>query len=194
MMNAHRIVWTLAAFLTLAGPFSAGAQTAGPDLLSWMGLETGDTMAFETSDGARICVTIGAPRRLGGRAFAPLDGLAWPGLASDSKILVPLDGALDFFVDRTPGPRPVADTLLPPGGWSRSGPDWSAAETLVYRWCEACMDAGTTIVLEKGGGIRSITEQSIAGPRSLTRLEGGCADREKVEFELYVEPAPARNP
>ena len=55
-------------------------------------------------------------------------------------------------------------------------------------------DAGTTIVLAKGGGIRSITEQSIAGPRSLTRLEGGCADREKVEFELYVEPAPARNP
>ena len=88
MMNAHRIVWTLAAFLTLAGPFSAGAQTAGPDLLSWMGLETGDTMAFETQDGARMCVTVGAPRRMGGRAFAPLDGLAWPGLASDSKILL----------------------------------------------------------------------------------------------------------
>ena len=193
-MYAHRLFCTLAALLALAMPSSTVAQTTQPSLLSWMGLETGDTMAFETSDGARLCVTVGPPRRIGGRAFSPLDGLAWPGLASDSKILVPLDGALDFFVDRTPGPRPVADPLLPAGGWSRSGADWSAAETLVYRWCETCMDAGTTIVLEKGGGIRSITEQSIAGPRSLTRLDDGCADREKLEFELYVEPAPARDP
>lgn len=177
-----------------AGSALAQGALSGPSLLAWMGLETGDTMAFASSEGDRICVTVGAPRRIEGRSFAPLDGLAWPGFASDSRILVPLDGALDFFVDWTPGPRPTADAFLDPEGWSRSGTDWNAAETLVYRWCDACMDAGTTIVLEKGGGIRSIVRQSIVGPTSLTRLQGGCADREGVKLELYVEPAPAREP
>ena len=88
-------------------------------MLAWMGLEARDTMVFETADGGRMCVTVGSPRRIGGRAVAPLEGLAWPGLASDSRIFVPLDGALEFLVDRTPGPRPTVDALLPEdGGWS----------------------------------------------------------------------------
>lgn len=177
---------------------AAAQGSTGPDLLDWMGLRTGATMAFESSDGGRMCVTVGAPRRVGERAFASLDGLAWPGLPSDSRVLVPLDGTLGFFVDPTPGPRPSAEPLLDPAGWSRVGPEWSAADVLVYRFCEMCMDAGTTVVLERDGGIRSIARQSIGGPTVLTRLEGGCVEREGeregVELEVYVEPAPAREP
>jgi hypothetical protein len=159
-----------------------------------MGLETGSAMAFETTDGERACVTVGAPRRIEGHAFAPLNGLAWPGFASDSRILVPLDGTLGLYVDRTPGPRPTAAAFLDPAGWSRTGADWSAADALVYRWCEMCMDAGTTIVLQRGGGIRSISNRTLAGTTTLTRLDGGCAEREGVTLEVYVEPAPAREP
>ena len=177
---------------TLAALSPAPATAQEPlDLLAWMGLQAGDSMVFETEDGGRMCVTVGSPRRIGGRAAAPLEGLAWPGLASDSRIFVPLDGTLAFLVDRTPGPRPTLEALLPAdGGWSVDRPDWSASETLVYRWCGACMDAGLRIVLERGGGIRSIWSQSIAGPTTLTRLEGGCAEREETEFEICVEPAP----
>lgn len=187
------VLFPAAAALLLAATPAAG-QEASPSLLAWMGLETGSAMAFASQDGERMCVTVGAPRRIEGRPFATLDGLAWPGFASDSRILVPLDGSLGLFVDRTPGPRPTADAFLDPAGWSRAGADWSAADLLVYRWCEACMDAGTTIVLERGGGIRSISNQTIAGTTTLTRLDGGCADREGVTLELYVEPAPAREP
>jgi hypothetical protein len=195
VLSALLALLALPALLSLpAISLRAQEVPVGPTLLAWMGLEIGDTMAFEASDGARFCVTVGAPRQIGGRAFAPLDGLAWPGFASDSRILVPLDGALDFLVDWTPGPRPTAEAFLPPGGWSQTGADWSAAETLVYRWCEKCVDAGTTVVLEKDGGIRSISRQSIVGPTRLTRVEGGCAEREGVEFEIYIEPAPAREP
>lgn len=184
---------TLVAFP--AAPAAGQDEADAPSLLAWMGLEAGDAMVFETSDGGRMCVTVGSPRRIEGHAVAPLEGLAWPGFASDSRIFLPLDGTLGFLVDRTPGPRPTVETLLPAdGGWSVDGPDWRAAETLVYRWCEACMDAGLRIVLERGGGIRSIWSQSIAGPTTLTRLEGGCAEREGMEFELYVEPAPEREP
>ena len=183
---------TLAVLALLPATPAAGQGTS---LLAWMGLETGDTMVFETADNGRMCVTVGSPRRIGGRALAPLEGLAWPGFASDSRIFLPLDGPLGFLVDRTPGPRPTVETVLPAdGGWSVDGPDWSAAETLVYRWCEACMDAGLRIVLEREGGIRSIWSQSIAGPTTLTRLEGGCAEREGTELEVYVEPAPEREP
>ena len=184
---------TLVALATLF-PRCATAQVETSDLLAWMGLVARDTMVFETADGGRMCVTVGASRRIGGRAVAPLEGLAWPGLASDSRIFIPLDGALEFLVDRTPGPRPTLDALLPEdGGWSVGG-SWHEAETIVYRWCEACMDAGLRIVLERGRGIRSIWNQSIAGPTTLTRLEGGCAEREGTEFEVYVEPAPEREP
>lgn len=194
-LPALAVLPAVATLLALAAASAAGQESPHPpSLLAWMGLETGDTMAFETSSGGRVCVTVGAPRRIDGRAFAPLNGLAWPGFASDSRILVPLDGALGFSVDWTPGPRPRAEAFLTPEGWSRTGPDWSAAETLVYRWCETCMDAGTTIVLEKGMGIRSISQQSIAGPTTLTRIEGGCAEREEVQLEVYVDPAPARDP
>jgi hypothetical protein len=180
--------------LAVLSPAPAVAQTGPVDLLAWMGLRTGDTMVFETSRGGRMCVTVGPSRRIGGRPVAPLEGLAWPGLASDSRIFLPLDGALDFLVDRTPGPRPTVETLLPSdGGWSVDGPDWRDAQTVVYRWCEMCMDAGVRVVLERGGGIRSIWSQSIAGPTTLTRLEGGCAVREGTEFEVYV-PAPEREP
>ncbi|HEY7472374.1 MAG TPA: hypothetical protein VIE68_08515 [Gemmatimonadota bacterium] len=196
-MTRPRILTAFLALLALSpAPAAAQRRITGPNLLAWMGLEAGDTMAFETSDGGRMCVTVGAPRRIADRNFVPLLGLVWPGMASDSRILVPLDGTLDFLVDRTPGPRPAADSFLPPGGWSAM--DWIMADTLVYRWCEACMDAGTTIVLAKGGGIRSIVEQSIAGPTSLTRVEGGCAEREGVEPERvqpeqrYDEPARVR--
>jgi hypothetical protein len=185
------------ALLALGAAPAAGQDSSPPSLLAWMGLEEGDTMAFAASDGGRICVTVGAPRRIGDRSFAPLFGLTWPGLASDSRILVPLDGTLDLAVDRTPGPRPSAESFLEPDGW-RTGTDWRAAETLVYSSCPLCVDAGTTVVLEKGHGIVSISRQSIVGPTSLTRVGGGCAERdevaEEVEFEVYVEPAPARDP
>ncbi|MGH7566866.1 MAG: hypothetical protein ACREK2_08555 [Gemmatimonadota bacterium] len=192
---ARAVLLAAAPLLSLAAVPAAGQETPHPpSLLAWMGLETGDTMAFEASDGGQVCVTVGAPRRIGGRAFAPLSGLAWPGFASDSRVLVPLDGALGFFVDWTPGPRPTADAFLPSEGWSRTDPDWSAAEKLVYRSCALCVDAGTTVILERGGGIRSIFRQTIVGPTSLTRIEGGCAEREEVQLEVYVDPAPARDP
>lgn len=185
---------TLVALATLF-PACATAQVEPSDLLGWMGLVARDTMVFETADGGRMCVTVGSPRRIGGRTVAPLEGLAWPGLATDSRIFIPLDGALEFLVDRTPGPRPTMEALLPAdGGWSVGASEWREADTIVYRWCEACMDAGLRIVLERGGGIRSIWSQSIAGPTTLTRLEGGCAEREGTEFEVYVEPAPEREP
>ena len=185
-----RVAFPLAlTLLVLAATPVTGQETAAPpSLLAWMGLQTGDTMAFEMSDGGRICVTVGAPRRIGDREFAPLFGLTWPGFASDSRILVPLDGTLGFSVDRTPGPRPSAEPFLEPGGW-RTGADWRAAERLVYSSCFLCVDAGTTVVLEKGNGIASISRQSIVGPTSLTRIEGGCAEREGVELQLYVAPA-----
>ena len=192
-MTALRIS-RLLALAALLAPWPAAAQGPSADLLAWMGLETGSAMAFASSDGGRVCVTVGAPRRIEGREFAPLNGLAWPGFATDSRILVPLDGSLGFVVDRTPGPRPTAEAFLVPAGWTRTGSDWSAADVLVYRWCEACMDAGTTIVLERGSGIRSISNQTIAGTTTLTRLAGGCAEREGVRLEIYVEPAPARDP
>jgi len=185
------------ALLALGAAPAAGQDSSPPSLLAWMGLEEGDTMVFAASDGGRICVTVGAPRRIGDRAFAPLFGLTWPGLASDSRILVPLDGTLGLAVDRTPGPGPNAESFLEPDGW-RAGTDWRAAETLVYSSCPLCVDAGTTVVLEKGHGIVSISRQSIVGPTSLTRVEAGCVEREEiaeeVEFEVYVEPAPARDP
>ena len=191
-----RAAFVAATLIAFQATPAAGQEPAHlPSLLEWMGLEAGDTMVFETADGGRMCVTVGSPRRIGGRAVAPLEGLAWPGLASDSRIFLPLDGALDFLVDRTPGPRPAVETVLPAdGGWSVNGLDWREAESVVYRWCEMCMDAGLRIVLARGGGIRSIWSQSIAGPTTLTRLEGGCAEREGMEFEVYVEPAPEREP
>lgn len=190
-MSVARILVTF--LLSALVPAPAAAQERR-DLLAWMGLEAGDTMAFVVSDSTRICVTVGPPRRVGDRTFAPLNGLAWPGFASDSRILVPLDGSLGLSVDWTPGPRPTAEPFLPAEGWSRPGPDWSVADRLVYRSCEACVDAGTTVVLERGGGIRWIERQSIVGPTTLTRIEGGCAEREGVRLQLYVEPAPARDP
>jgi hypothetical protein len=191
-----RVAFAVTTLLAVSVTPGAAQDAAGPpSLLAWMGLETGSSMVFGTADGGRMCVKVGEPRRIGGRPVAPLEGLAWPGLASDSRIFLPLDGTLDFLVDRTPGPRPSVETLLPAdGGWSVGEPDWSEAETAVYRWCEACMDAGLRIVLARGGGIRSIWSQSIAGPTTLTRLEGGCAEQGGTEFEIYVEPAPEREP
>lgn len=185
---------SLLAILLLCASTPAAAQDAPSGMLAWMGLEPGDTMAFAASDSSRVCVTVGPARRIGERQFAPLNGLWWPGFATDSRILVPLDGSLGLFVDWTPGPRPSAVPFLPAEGWSRHDADWSAADRLVYRSCEMCVDAGTTVVLERGGGIRSIARQSIVGPTTLTRVEGGCAEREGIELQLYVEPAPAREP
>jgi hypothetical protein len=187
MNPSHISALVVLALLALSAA-PARAQVPGASLLAWMGLEEGDAMAFESSDGGRICVTVGPPRRIGDREFAPLFGLTWPGFASDSRILVPLDGTLGFSVDRTPGPRPSAEPFLEPGGWW-TGADWRAAETLVYSSCPLCVDAGTTVILEKGNGIVSISRQTIVGPTSLTRIEGGCAEREGVELQLYVAPA-----
>lgn len=197
-MNARPIRLLLTGLALLVSAASLRGQTVAPvpgggDLLDWLGLAPGDSLLYQRESGERFCVEVGPGRALGGRRWATLRGLPWPGLASDSQILVPLDGALDLGVIRTPGPRPRADALLEAGtpirpydipagadplrslsdGWYAFG-DPADPDALLYVWCAACMDAGVRIRLEKGRGIVSVQTVTIAGAESLTLIEGSC--------------------
>lgn len=184
-------------------------------LLVWLGLEVGDGVLYEADDGERTCVRIGEPRAIGGREFAPLQGMRWPGLASDSQILLPLDGTLGVDVIRTPGPRPLVRSLLEAepdsiwrptmstpasfltsaaivaDGWHGFGDREKGPTWLVYVWCRTCMDAGHVIWLERGRGIARVERTTIAGSESLARVDEPCTPPE-VEFQLYIEVAPER--
>lgn len=227
ILRARAATLVAAGLLALA-PVRAGAQEpppvpGGADLLEWMGLEPGASLVFEASDGERRCVTVGEPRGVDGRPWAPLVGLEWPGLASDSRVVVPLDGSLELGVVATPGPRPHVRPLLAgplrsalPAGWSAEalldpaaplsapGADgWYALgpadrpDLLVHVECAACVDAGSRVVLGRGRGVLSIVRTTIAGTESLRRVPGGCAEREAdegIEFEIYVLPADPADP
>lgn len=189
----------------------------GRSLLEWMGLKPGDTQVFQ-ADGEQLCVTVEEPRSIRGRSYAELRGLRWPGLASDSRILVPLDGSIGLSAIATPGPRPNPRPLLSPlrslrvdlpsgtdlgvltdprstlqnveDGWYAVGPR-DDPRALAYVWCSVCSDAGTRVVLEKGGGIRSVTRTTIAGTETLRRVDDVmCAERPEagVEFQIYLLP------
>lgn len=200
-----RPILLLSVTALLAAPVGADAQSllGGGDLLDWMGLEPGDTMVFEDGEAQR-CVTVEEPREIRGRRYAELRGLPWPGLASDSRVLVPLDGAVGLSLIATPGPRPNPRALLPeataflPGwppearadGWYALGPERNPS-ALAWISCSLCSDAGTRVVFDRGRGIRSITSTTIAGTTTLTRVDdASCAERPEkgVEFEVYVLP------
>lgn len=216
-----RLLPIATALVCLLAPVPGRAQALdlleGRSLLEWMGLEPGETQVFR-SDGERLCVTVEAPLSVDGRAYAELRGLRWPGLASDSRVLIPLDGTIGLSMIATPGPRPrprpllaSADTLrwgVPPGttpgpltdpslpiprvedGWYVLGPR-DDPRTLVHVWCAVCSDAGTRVVLEKGRGIRSVTTTTIAGTETLRRDDDSmCAERPEsgVELQIYVLP------
>lgn len=207
--------WAWGAAPAMAQKPEPGAVVpVGEHLLAWLGLETGDTLLYEREGGERFCVEVGRPRELGGRPWAALRGLPWPGLASDSQVLLPLDGTLDLGVIRTPGPRPRASELLElpgaellpydipphvdplrglPDGWHAIG-DPADPRALLYTWCGACMDAGTRIRLEKGRGITRVDTITIAGAERLTLVEGACSPSAGVQFQVGIEPAPPRTP
>lgn len=118
-----RLVPGLALIALLAAPAAARAQAdllGGRNLLDWMGLEPGDTLVFE-SGGEQSCVRVREPRAIRGGRYAELSGLRWPGLASDSRVLVPLDGTVGLSVIATPGPRPNPVALLPAATAFRAG-------------------------------------------------------------------------
>lgn len=221
----HR--FPILAALLLMMPIPTGAQQpsfpTGGGFLEWMGLEPGDTQVVELG-GEQLCVTVEEPRTIRGRTWAELRGLRWPGLASDSRVLVPLDGSIGLSVIATPGPRPNPRDLVSPldtlrgafpgstdldrltgsrspieilaDGWHAVGPGEDPS-ALVYTWCSTCSDAGTRVVFEKGRGIRSVTRTTIVGTETLRRVDGSmCAERPEagVEFEVYVLPEDERRP
>lgn len=197
--NRARVLAALA-LLALFGTTPAVAQTplGSQDLAAWMGLETGDELAYETSDGDTLRVQVGATRTIGERSYATLHGLSWPGLASDSQILIPLDGAIEIDVIRTPGPRPNVAPLYGPGengfefltdmtpemllggpirdGWYAFGGSADDPDTILYVWCSACFDAGTVVRFERGRGIVRVDDITIAGPQWIRRLATRCRD------------------
>lgn len=217
----------ITALFCLLTPAAGVAQATDPlmgmSLLEWMGLEPGQTQVF-VADGERLCVTVEEPRSIDGRSYAELRGLRWPGLASDSRVLVPLDGTIGLSMIATPGPRPrprallaPPDTLrwgLPPGakpgvltdpslpiprvedGWYVLGPRDDPRQ-LVHVSCSMCSDAGTRVVLEKGRGIRSVTTTTIVGTETLRRDDDSlCAEKPEagVELQIYVLPDGGRRP
>ncbi len=197
---ATLLVAATVALATVPAAARAQATTAalvpgGGSLAAWLGLETGRRFTYATADGERVCVEVGAPVTLGERRYAPLVGMPWPELATDSRIFVPLDGTLGLGVIRTPTVRPagamdwllepVASRVLPaaavaePGGlpgdgWFAIGDDPESPEILLYVWCAACMDAGRYVWFERGRGITRIEERTFAGPRRVTLLAAGC--------------------
>lgn len=106
-------VFVLAA-LVGARPTSAqeGWAPAG-GWAEWLGLEPGRTLVYERPDGERVCARVGERIRVGETWWLPLDNLGWPDLASDSRVLLPLEGAPRLGVLRTPSPRPRVELLLP---------------------------------------------------------------------------------
>jgi hypothetical protein len=188
----------------------------GGNLLAWLGLEPGDPLAFVDGRGEKVCAWVGEERRLNGRRWAPLKGLPWPGLATDSQILLPLDGSLGVGVIRTPGPRPRVDNLLEApdsvhfspdltpnqlltrplaDGWYAHGGSPKDPAALLYVWCALCMDAKTTVWLERGRGIIQVESMTIAGGERLTQIsETESCRTPNAEFQIYVEPASPRDP
>ncbi len=79
----------------------------------WLGLEPGDSIVYTTPDGGRTCALVGEPIGMPGSQWLPIDNLPWPGFASDSRVLLPLDGFPAIGAILTPGPRPRIDALLP---------------------------------------------------------------------------------
>lgn len=182
----------------LALPAAAPAQAVVPgggSLLAWLGLTPGDRLTYATTEGERACVDVGDPLQLGGRSYAPLVGLPWPGLATDSQVFVPLDGTLGIGVIRTPSLRPAEalDWLLGPitpirllrgdladpgampvDGWYAIGDSPDDPSSLVYVACRVCEDAGTYVQMERGRGITKIEERTIAGPRRLVLVGRSC--------------------
>ncbi|MBA3583315.1 MAG: hypothetical protein H0W36_02075 [Gemmatimonadetes bacterium] len=224
MWSFVRIPLITVAFV-LSGVTMAAAQESpaggsrvpgGENLLDWLGLEQGDTLAFVDVRGETVCAWVGEKRRLDGSLWAPLQGLPWPGLATDSQILLPLDGSLGVGVIRTPGPRPRVDDLLEAAdsvrflpnltprqslarpledGWYAFGGSPGDPAALLYVWCALCMDAKTTVWLEKGRGIVEIESMTIAGGERLTRIsETESCRTPDAEFQIYVAPAGPRDP
>lgn len=187
----------------------------GASLLEWSGWEVGETVTFEDARGERYCVRVGHPRELQDRTWVPLQGLPWPTFASDSQILLAHDGTLGLAVVRTPGPRPFVEPLHEPepatlrflegvtpdqarsmdleDGWYAFGNSAGAPTTLVYLWCGRCADAGAVVRFERGRGLIMIKETTIQGTEKLHLVDEACGVP-RVEFELYVEPAPGREP
>ena len=193
------------------GPFVPGGET----LLEWMGWEIGQTVTFQDARGQRYCVRLGRPRTLQGRTWVPLEGLPWPSLATDSQILLPHDGTLALGVIRTPGPRPFVEPLHDPApsrirflegtapdqarareledGWYSFGNSAGAPTTLVFVWCDRCADAGAVVRFDRGRGLVAIKETTVQGTEKLYLVDDAC-ELPEVDFEVYVEPAPGRNP
>ena len=167
----------------------------GGSLAAWLGLEAGERFTYVTADGEHVCVEVGVPVTIGEKRYAPLVGMPWPDLATDSRIYLPLDGTLGIGVIRTPTLRPAGalDWLLEPlvprflpsadlsepgavtgDGWYAVGDDPDAPRSLLYVWCAACMDAGRYVWMERGRGITRIEERTYAGPRRVTLLSAGC--------------------
>lgn len=170
--------------LTILAAASAAAPAAAQDTgepaggwAHWLGLHPGDSIPYSTPDGGRTCAMVGEPIGPAGSRWLPLDNLPWPGFASDSRVLLPLDGPARLATIRSPGPRPRLDTLIPAGdGWVAEG-DSADPDRLIYIWCSTCMDAGTRLVLERGAGIVALSVTTIAGTERFERVEGGCAER-----------------
>ena len=195
--DQHRTLLTLV-LLVLFGTSPVVAQTplGSQDLAAWMGLQVGDELAYETSGGDTLRVRVGPTRTIRDRSYAILQGLSWPGLASDSQILIPLDGAIEIDVIRTPGPRPNVAPLYGPSengfefltdttpeillrgpirdGWYAFGNSADDPDTIVCVWCSACFDAGTVVRFERGRGIVRVDNITIAGPQWIRRLDERC--------------------
>lgn len=201
----------------LAAPGFARAQSTVPgggSLLAWLGFETGDRWTYATTDGERVCVEVGEPSQIAGRPFAPLVGMPWPGLATDSRIFVPLDGTLGIatirsFTLRRPESidwllRPAAPVyegrpgLADPGaslrnGWYVIGDSPDQPFALLFVWCRMCMDAGTYVWMERGRGITMIEERTLAGFHRTMLVAQGC-EAEDTKFDIYVVPDRERRP
>ena len=184
--------------LLVALPGSARGQAivpGGDSLLDWLGLEPGDRLTYVDDSGERTCVEVGGPIALGGRRYAPLMRMPWPGLASDAQVFLPLDGTLGIGAIRGPVLDPVAgfDWLLPPlpprsmqravlahpgaiprDGWYAIADAESEPFALLYVWCQTCSDAGTYVWMERGRGIIRVEERTIVGPHRLELVGKDC--------------------
>ena len=207
----------VAVVLLSALPDAASAQgrvPGGGSLLSWLGLEDGDRLAYVGPDGERVCVEVAGPVTLAGRRYATLLGMPWPGLASDGQVFLPLDGVLGVGVIRglSLNPADAIHWLLEPSrprflarvglahpgavpgdGWYAIGDSAERPLALLHVWCHACSDAGTYVWMERGRGITRIEERTIAGPRRTTLIGEGC-DAQTPEVEVRVDPSPERRP